>query len=218
MANGNTPPGLTLPGLIDQPLKMLADAALPSLPSAVSPSWPVAADDDGPTVHAVVHADGKAGTPEAGKLRICIDDDGPGLPADARAAVFARGRWGRLVRVTVQPHVNVVVIKLFAPQQAGQRLAVMDIGAAQWRLNRLGQLSRVDLKLRDGVEWNDGQKFTADDVKFTLERAGNVPNSPSSFSVYTRPVREIEIVDPLTLRLAWTGPVWFLMGARMPPA
>ena len=40
------------------------------------------------------------------------------------AAVFARGRWGRLVRVTVQPHVNVVVIKLFAPQQAGQRLAV----------------------------------------------------------------------------------------------
>jgi len=36
--------------------------------------------------------------------------------------------------------------------RAGQRLAVMDIGAAQWRLNRLGQLSRVDLKLRDGVD------------------------------------------------------------------
>ncbi len=42
-------------------------------------------------VHAEVHADGKAGAPEAGKLRICIDDDGPGLPADAREAVFARG-------------------------------------------------------------------------------------------------------------------------------
>jgi len=36
--------------------------------------------------------------------------------------------------------------------RAGQRLAVMDIGAAQWRLNRLGQLSRIDLKLRDGVD------------------------------------------------------------------
>lgn len=42
-------------------------------------------------VHAEVRADGKAGTPEAGKLRICIDDDGPGLPADVREAVFARG-------------------------------------------------------------------------------------------------------------------------------
>ncbi|MET0323518.1 MAG: FtsX-like permease family protein [Duganella sp.] len=35
--------------------------------------------------------------------------------------------------------------------RAGQRIGVMDIGAAQWRFDRLGQLSRVDLKLRDGV-------------------------------------------------------------------
>src|SRR5690606_3832059 len=42
-------------------------------------------------VHAEVHADGKAGAPDAGKLRICIDDDGPGLAAEAREAVFARG-------------------------------------------------------------------------------------------------------------------------------
>ncbi|MFL6707598.1 MAG: FtsX-like permease family protein [Massilia sp.] len=36
--------------------------------------------------------------------------------------------------------------------RAGQRLGVMDIGAAQWRFNRLGQLSRVDLKLQEGVD------------------------------------------------------------------
>jgi putative ABC transport system permease protein len=35
--------------------------------------------------------------------------------------------------------------------RSGQRLAVMDIGALQWRFNRLGKLSRIDLKLRDGV-------------------------------------------------------------------
>ena len=33
----------------------------------------------------------------------------------------------------------------------GQRLAVMDIGAAQWRLGALGKLSRIDLKLAEGV-------------------------------------------------------------------
>ncbi len=58
-----------------------------------------------------------------------------------------------------------------------------------------------ELKLRPGVTWHDGAPFTADDVAFTLGRAGNVPNSPSSFAVYTRPIREVAIVDPLTLRL-----------------
>jgi putative ABC transport system permease protein len=33
----------------------------------------------------------------------------------------------------------------------GQRIAVMDIGAAQWRFDRLGLLSRIDLKLKAGV-------------------------------------------------------------------
>ncbi|MFJ2986650.1 ABC transporter permease [Collimonas sp. NPDC087041] len=33
----------------------------------------------------------------------------------------------------------------------GQRIAVMDIGAAQWRFQRLGKLSRIDIKLQQGV-------------------------------------------------------------------
>ena len=36
--------------------------------------------------------------------------------------------------------------------RAGQRLGVMDIGALQWRMKRLGLLSRVDLKLQAGVD------------------------------------------------------------------
>nr|WP_307732286.1 ABC transporter permease [Massilia sp. MB5] len=36
--------------------------------------------------------------------------------------------------------------------RVGQRLGVMDLGALQWRFNKLGQLSRIDLKLRDGVD------------------------------------------------------------------
>jgi putative ABC transport system permease protein len=35
--------------------------------------------------------------------------------------------------------------------RAGQRIAVMDLGTAQWRFERLGQLSRIDLKLAAGV-------------------------------------------------------------------
>ncbi|MEO0317152.1 MAG: hypothetical protein RL404_829 [Pseudomonadota bacterium] len=36
--------------------------------------------------------------------------------------------------------------------RAGQRLAVMDIGGAQWRFDRIGQLSRMDLRLTEGVD------------------------------------------------------------------
>ncbi|MFN3792887.1 FtsX-like permease family protein, partial [Massilia sp.] len=39
-----------------------------------------------------------------------------------------------------------------ARARAGQRIAVMDIGAMQWRFGQLGRISRVDLKLRDGVD------------------------------------------------------------------
>ncbi|MCC6917500.1 ABC transporter permease [Nitrosomonas sp.] len=35
---------------------------------------------------------------------------------------------------------------------AGQRIAVMDIGAAQWRFDQIGRLSRIELKLQQGVD------------------------------------------------------------------
>ena len=38
-----------------------------------------------------------------------------------------------------------------ARTRAGQRIGVMDIGAAQWRFQRIGQLSRIELKLMQGV-------------------------------------------------------------------
>jgi putative ABC transport system permease protein len=36
--------------------------------------------------------------------------------------------------------------------RAGQRIAVMDLGAAQWRFGMLGRLSRIELKLKPGVD------------------------------------------------------------------
>jgi peptide/nickel transport system substrate-binding protein len=58
-----------------------------------------------------------------------------------------------------------------------------------------------EFTLRDGVSFQDGSPFTADDVVFTLERAAKVPNSPAPFTYITRQVTQLEVVDPLTLRL-----------------
>ena len=58
-----------------------------------------------------------------------------------------------------------------------------------------------EFKLRPGVTWSDGVAFTADDVAFTIGRARNVPNSPSSFAGFLRAIQRVEVVDPLTIRL-----------------
>ncbi len=48
-------------------------------------------------------------------------------------------------------NVRLRVAGTLARARAGQRLAVMDIGAAQWQFHRIGQLSRIDLRLAAGV-------------------------------------------------------------------
>jgi len=57
--------------------------------------------------------------------------------------------------LTVQVGLTAVTLRIAGTlPAAGEslRLGVMDIGAAQWRLDRLGLLQRIDLKLRPGVD------------------------------------------------------------------
>jgi peptide/nickel transport system substrate-binding protein len=63
-----------------------------------------------------------------------------------------------------------------------------------------------EFTLRRGVRFHNGSDFTAEDVAFTLQRLPNVPNSPSSFAAYSRPIQAIEIVDPLTIRFRTAAP------------
>ena len=63
-----------------------------------------------------------------------------------------------------------------------------------------------EFKLRKGVKFHDGGDFTAQDVVFSLDRVPNVPNSPSSFAVYTKVITEKIIVDPLTIRFKTATP------------
>jgi peptide/nickel transport system substrate-binding protein len=56
-----------------------------------------------------------------------------------------------------------------------------------------------EFKLRHDVKWHDGSPFTAEDVVFTLKRVPNVPNSPSSFATFTKPIVDVKVVDPYTI-------------------
>jgi peptide/nickel transport system substrate-binding protein len=68
-----------------------------------------------------------------------------------------------------------------------------------------------EFRLRPGVKFHDGSAFTGDDVAFSLQRARNVPNSPGPLSSFVRPVKETEVVDPLTIRIHTMAPTPLLL-------
>jgi len=63
-----------------------------------------------------------------------------------------------------------------------------------------------EFKLRNNVKWHDGTPFTAEDVAFTLKRVPNVPNSPSSFATFTKPIVDVKIVDAHTIVFKTAAP------------
>ncbi|MCC7282909.1 MAG: ABC transporter substrate-binding protein [Acetobacteraceae bacterium] len=79
---------------------------------------------------------------------------------------------------------------------------VIPVLAKAWRL--VGD-DVWEITLKPGVKFHNGNAFTADDVAFTLARAPDVPNSPSSFGIYTRAVKGVEVVDATTVRLRTNG-------------
>jgi len=63
-----------------------------------------------------------------------------------------------------------------------------------------------EIKLRDGVRFHDGSPFTADDVLFSLKRAGEIKNSPAPFSGAVGDIASMTAVDRLTLRFKTKRP------------
>lgn len=69
------------------------------------------------------------------------------------AAQWLGLKVGDRLRLTVGTTAHAFAVIGLLPHEAyRQRLAVMDIATAQWRLGRLGRLNRIDLKLAPGIE------------------------------------------------------------------
>jgi peptide/nickel transport system substrate-binding protein len=58
-----------------------------------------------------------------------------------------------------------------------------------------------EVTLDPNARFHDGEPVTAEDIAFTLSRAGDVPNSPSSFRYATRPIARVEAISPTTIRI-----------------
>jgi putative ABC transport system permease protein len=92
-----------------------------------------------------------AGVPQDGRVFDVLADDAIFLSPAAQAWLGVRTGATLVLRAGTHD----VPLRVAGPilrARSGQRLAVMDIGALQWRFRQLGKLSRIDLKLRDGVD------------------------------------------------------------------
>ena len=65
-----------------------------------------------------------------------------------------------------------------------------------------------EFKLRSGVKFHNGAAFSAEDVVATMQRAANVPNSPSSFGTFIKG-KTFEVIDDLTIQVSTEKPYPF---------
>ena len=65
-----------------------------------------------------------------------------------------------------------------------------------------------EFKLRAGVKFHNGAAFSAEDVVATMQRAANVPNSPSSFGTFIKG-KTFEVIDDLTIQVSTEKPYPF---------
>lgn len=79
----------------------------------------------------------------------------------------------------------------FVPQLATEWAAIDDL---TW-----------EFKLREGVTFHNGEAFTADAVKFSVERILD-PEMKSPATQYVPPIDRMEVVEPLTFRVVTTAP------------
>ena len=134
---------------------------------------------------------------------------GVGLPRPSGAAELKIGMAGALSAVDPQYHLLAtnmsVLAHIFETLVAQDRYQHPSPGlATAWHMV---DPTTWEFSLRPGVLFQDGSEFTAKDVAFSLHRVPLVPNSPSSFAIYLKGIKSVEIADAHTIRFHTDGPL-----------
>ena len=92
----------------------------------------------------------------------------------------------------------------------GSKLDLLPGLATSWRV--VDDLT-WEFKLRDGVKCHDGTTFDAAAVAGNIQRLPTVPNSDYLTAGKMRPIKRVEVIDPLTVRFHTDQPYPGLLGA-----
>ena len=82
--------------------------------------------------------------------------------------------------------------------------------ADSWQFSK--DCLNLTFKLRKDVRWHDGKPFTADDVLFTYKTMMN-PKTPTAYRDDFEPVKDVQVVDPYTVRIIYSQPFAKALGS-----
>jgi peptide/nickel transport system substrate-binding protein len=148
---------------------------------------------------------------------------GTGLPAAFAAAAETPKPGGLLVAaqevdpVSLDPHTNSNFSALQGYEHLYESLTMYDEKtnvvpclAQKWEITNGGKT--YVFHLRPNVKFHNGQTMTADDVKYSIDRVLD-PKTASPWRDWLTQIREITVVDPMTVRMDLEGPSPDLLGA-----
>lgn len=131
------------------------------------------------------------------------------LPARAQAQVLRAGITGFSVINTLDPAKVSLITENYVTYAIFNALLKFNA-----RMEVVGDLAEsfaaldtttLEFRLRRGVKFQDGSDFTADDVKFSIERVADERTASPNRAKVT-PISEIRIVDPYTVRIVTRAP------------
>jgi microcin C transport system substrate-binding protein len=70
--------------------------------------------------------------------------------------------------------------------------------ATSWTTSKDGK--EITFKLRPGVTWQDGQPFTAEDVKFSFDVIFGSHYDTAAMRPYLEGIEKVDVIDPLTVK------------------
>lgn len=130
------------------------------------------------------------------------------FPAYAAKGTLVWGRDGDSDSLDPQRTTTTLSWEVFA-QIYDSLLAFDQTGKPVPNLARIWTVSadgkEVTFKLNDGIKCHDGTAFTADDVKYTIDRALDA-KKPSITKASWGPVTAVEVADPLTVIVKFSSP------------
>jgi peptide/nickel transport system substrate-binding protein len=197
-----------------------ADAATPEATPADAGTTPTPADAATPATGTTPAAPGTTPTPAAATTP--GTGDGEFTRVDGGDLLFGRdqedGRQGGVIIEGSISDISTLLPVLSSDTASGavhalifESLVVVHsetlepVGrlAESWEVNE--DATVYIFHLRDGVEWHDGEPFTANDVKFTYELHMNPESGSSYTNDLASKIESIEVIDDLTVQFNLTG-------------
>jgi peptide/nickel transport system substrate-binding protein len=177
-------------------LRLSAGTATAALIVACQPAAAPTGGDGAPAAEEAVSSAAPAAGNVPRERTLIIGFEGEAVAAPEVANPYTPGS-----RINQGYHQAMIESLYYLNYQTGEAIPWLAAGPEQWNED----FTEVIIPIRDGVEWSDGQPFTAEDVAFTINMLRANPTLSYGATMETW-VADATAVDELTCRITLTSP------------